>query len=182
MVTRGNMKSQLEYLKDSRNRLIWQGRIMDEDSMVKLATALSPCLRQGDILLLNGDLGAGKTAFSRALIRQMCKDLAMDVPSPTFTLVQLYDIDAKTLWHFDLYRLGDPEDVFELGWEDAVDDGIVLVEWPQRLDTLCPDDALEISISWPVELGETVRDIAFSGDAVWQDRIQPLVKTFAPAK
>ena len=87
----------------------------------------------GDCVLLQGDLGAGKTAFARALIRSLAGDAQLIVPSPTFTLSQIYDLPDFALTHFDLYRLGEAEDVFDLGWDDARADGVTLVEWPERL-------------------------------------------------
>jgi tRNA threonylcarbamoyladenosine biosynthesis protein TsaE len=99
----------------------------------------------GDTLLLSGTLGAGKTALARALIRALDGDPALEVPSPTYTLVQTYETKAGTVWHFDLYRLDDADAVVELGWDEAAD-GIRLVEWPDRLGRLAPADALALAI------------------------------------
>lgn len=118
-----------------------------EEETTKLACGLSTLLEQGAILLLNGDLGMGKTVFSRSLIRALCDDDELEVPSPTFTLVQSYDSRKGTIWHFDLYRLSDPSEIYEIGWEEALADGIVLVEWPERLGTLMPKGAIEITLS-----------------------------------
>lgn len=103
-------------------------------------------LRPGDVVLLEGDLGAGKTAFTRALIRSMAGQPEANVPSPTFTLVQTYDTATATIWHFDLYRLKDPDEIFELGWEDARSGGISIIEWPERLGPYLPKHALTISL------------------------------------
>jgi tRNA threonylcarbamoyl adenosine modification protein YjeE len=106
-------------------------------------------LKSNDIVLLQGDLGVGKSVFARALIRTLCSDETMEVPSPTFTLVQCYDgQQAKKpcrIWHFDLYRLSDPQEIYEIGWEEALTDGIVLVEWPERLGALLPQNCIEIT-------------------------------------
>lgn len=102
--------------------------------------------QNGDIFTLNGPLGAGKTAFARAFIRHLM-GAEIDVPSPTFTLLQHYDSAKAPLWHFDLYRLQDPEEIYEIGWEEAISDGILLVEWAQRLGTLLPQRHIEINIT-----------------------------------
>ena len=122
--------------------------IKSEKDTINLAKKIGPLLKKKDIVALNGDLGAGKTFFSRALIRNLSNNDNQEVPSPTFTLVQFYDLPEFTLWHFDLYRIKHPEEVYDLGWEDACYDGVVLVEWPQKLEHLTPKDRLEIEISF----------------------------------
>lgn len=101
--------------------------------------------KSGDIYLLQGDLGAGKSTFSRAFIRHL-SGAEIDVPSPTFTLVQQYDTHKGLIWHFDLYRLEDADEIYEIGWEEALSDGILLVEWPQRLGSLVPPQAKTLNI------------------------------------
>ncbi len=96
------------------------------------------------ILCLYGDLGAGKTAFSRALIRHLVNDEYENVPSPTYTLVQTYDDDR--IWHFDLYRMEHPDQLYDIGWEDALTADYCLIEWPERLGTLKPQNSVDISI------------------------------------
>jgi tRNA threonylcarbamoyladenosine biosynthesis protein TsaE len=104
----------------------------------RLAARLAPLARPGDALLLEGPLGAGKSAFARAFLRAATGDPALEVPSPSFTLVQSYEMpDGRLAHHFDLYRLSGPTDLTELGWEEARE-GIVLVEWPDRLGGLRP--------------------------------------------
>ena len=123
-----------------------------EDETIAFAQTLAKDLNSGDILLLHGDLGMGKTVLSRAIIRSICADEAMEVPSPTITLVQNYDSTLRMLWHFDLYRLCEPSEIYEIGWEEALSggDGITIVEWPERLGDLLPEQAINLYIS-PVE-------------------------------
>ncbi len=113
-------------------------------------------------LLLRGNLGAGKSVFARALIRELMSDEALEVPSPTFTLVQTYNAPSGPINHFDLYRLKDPDEIFELGWEEAVSEGLTIVEWPERLGPYTPAGALDIHIR-PVDNHPNSREILISG-------------------
>ena len=140
-----------------------------------LGRALAPRLAAGDLLLLEGDLGAGKTTLARTLIHALPGPPGSDseaVPSPTFTLVQLYERDAGTVWHFDLYRLRDPEEVWELGWEEALAGGIVLLEWPARLGRLLPAAALSITLG--AAAGGAGRRATFAGPPPWPQRLGDL--------
>ncbi len=110
----------------------------DEAATERLGALLADRLRPRDVVTLRGGLGAGKTTLARAILRAASGDPELVVPSPTFTLVEVYDTRRGVFWHFDLYRLEAPEQVFELGWEEARTDGIVLLEWPERLGTLLP--------------------------------------------
>lgn len=112
------------------------------DTAIKIAETL----KGGDIVFLEGALGAGKTVFARALIRALCSDSELTVPSPTFTLLQTYPYEKGEIWHFDLYRLKDPEEIFELGWEDFGGNDIALIEWPSRLEHLKPGEVINICI------------------------------------
>ena len=140
----------------------------DEAALRHYAATLAAALRVGDVVLLHGDLGAGKTSFARACIQALAGE-AIEVPSPTFTLVQVYDLPLGALWHFDLYRLTRPKDVYELGWEDALADGMVMVEWPERLGRLAPTDALSICL----DIEGTGRRLTWSGEA-WTQRLAGL--------
>ena len=111
----------------------------------RLGQALAGLLAAGDAVLLEGDLGAGKTTLARALLRALCGSPDMEVPSPSYTLVQVYDAPVAEVAHFDLWRLDGPDALHELGWDDACE-GIVLVEWPDRLGTLAPPAALHIHL------------------------------------
>jgi tRNA threonylcarbamoyladenosine biosynthesis protein TsaE len=110
-----------------------------------LAAAVARLIRAGDAILLEGPLGAGKTAFARAFLRAASGEPALDVPSPTFTLVQEYETKLGTVHHYDLWRLDSPGALEELGWDEARD-AIVLVEWPDRLGALRPAEALTIAL------------------------------------
>lgn len=120
-----------------------------EEDTVELARDLAEKLVAGDILLFYGDLGMGKSVLARALIKHLCKSPEMEVPSPTFTLVQSYDSPLGEILHFDLYRLCDVSEVYEIGWEEAMEagEGVVLVEWPERLGALMPESAIHIHIT-----------------------------------
>ncbi len=117
----------------------------DDAATRQLGQDLALALRPGDCVALYGDLGAGKSTLARAFIRGMAQDGDLDVPSPTFTLVQQYDL-RHTVFHFDLYRLGDESELAELGFEEALDSGICLVEWPEKAGNFLPKTAISLHI------------------------------------
>lgn len=119
-------------------------RLADAEATADFARALAPKLAAQDVLLLTGDIGAGKTHFARAVIQTLLP-IPEDVPSPTFTLVQVYDTSDFEIWHADLYRLTSPDEVVELGLTEAFSEALCMVEWPDRLAELAPADALSIS-------------------------------------
>ena len=119
----------------------------DESATERLGAALAARLRPRDTVALEGGLGAGKTTLARAILRAAAAVPGLVVPSPTFTLVEVYDTPKGAFWHFDLYRLDSPEQVFELGWEEARADGIALVEWADRLGPLLPADRLTVTLT-----------------------------------
>lgn len=116
------------------------------DATHRLAAALAPHLKGGDVLLLSGEIGAGKTHFARGLILALL-DTPEDIPSPTYTLVQTYAVPGAEIWHADLYRLTDVAEVEELGLTDAFATAICLVEWPDRLGDLAPLDAITLDFA-----------------------------------
>ena len=125
--------------------------LADEAATQDLGRKLADALRPGDALCLTGPLGAGKSTLARALIRALTTP-DEEVPSPTFTLVQFYETAAFPLAHFDLYRLSDPDEAYEIGLDEALDGGVALIEWPQLLEGRLPATRLDI-------------DIALDGDA-----------------
>jgi tRNA threonylcarbamoyladenosine biosynthesis protein TsaE len=143
--------------------------LADEAATSRLAGRLAAVARRGDVLALWGDLGMGKTSFARAFVTARA-GAPTEVPSPTFTLVQTYDLPGGPVWHFDLYRLGTPEDVWELGWEEALADAIVLVEWPIRLGDILPADRLDVKLS----SGNTpsAREARLEGHGSWAARLE----------
>ena len=117
-----------------------------EGETLALGARIASMLRAGDVIALYGDLGAGKSTLTRGLIRALLSP-DTDVPSPTYTLVQTYDTDAGTIWHFDLYRVEAPSELFELGFDEALDD-IAVIEWPENAGSLLPENRLSINISF----------------------------------
>jgi tRNA threonylcarbamoyladenosine biosynthesis protein TsaE len=117
----------------------------DRAATAALAGKLAAVARPGDLIALHGTLGLGKTEFARAFIRRLAGPNE-EVPSPTFTLVQSYETDRGTIWHFDLYRLTRPDEIQELGLEDALADGITLIEWPERLGAALPARRLDLRL------------------------------------
>jgi tRNA threonylcarbamoyladenosine biosynthesis protein TsaE len=155
-------------------RAIYNARVIavinlpDEAATAALAARLAAGATSGDIIAVSGDLGAGKTAFARAFIRAWL-GVDEEVPSPTFTLVQVYDSPRGAIWHFDLYRLKAPDEAWELGIEEAFASGISLIEWPDRLGGLLPVERLEIML----EFGDrpNTRRAIINGSADWCARL-----------
>lgn len=112
----------------------------------RLGVAVSKLLRPGDAVCLTGPLGAGKSTLARALVRALTRP-DEDVPSPTFTLVQFYEGERLKIAHFDLYRLSDPDEAYEIGLDEALEDGAAIIEWPERLEGRLPPDRLDIEIT-----------------------------------
>lgn len=137
----------------------------DETATAALGARLAAAARPGDVIALSGDLGAGKTALARALIRALIGP-ETDVPSPTFTLVQTYDTLRLSIWHFDLYRLESPAEARELGLEEVAD-GLALIEWPERLGRFLPARRLDIEL----DFGSEGRIARLADHADWSTRI-----------
>ena len=146
----------------------------DEAATASLAARIAGLARPGDVIALKGELGAGKTSFARAFIR--ARGGGESVPSPTFTLVQMYELDAATIWHFDCYRLRHPDEAWELAIEDAFAEGISLIEWPERLGHLLPRRRLQIALS----AGPTpaAREATIDPGTDWAARLAGLSPSF----
>ncbi len=139
----------------------------DEAATSRLGAALARVVRAGDAVCLSGPLGAGKSTLARALVRALTTP-DEDVPSPTFTLVQFYETAVFPLAHFDLYRLTSPDEAFEIGLDEALDEGAALIEWPQRLEGRLPPDRLDIEIS--LEDGGETRRARLTPYGAWKGR------------
>lgn len=129
-----------------------------------LAAGIAGTLRRQDVIALSGDLGAGKSVFCRALIRAAGNAAGVEighVPSPTFTLVQLYDLPDFTIYHFDLYRLSGPDEAIEIGIEDAFAEGVSVIEWAERIEDMLPAGTIRIHIDFGAS--ETERVVRISG-------------------
>ena len=118
----------------------------DAAATARLAAAVAAVARAGDLIALDGPLGAGKTAFARGFLRAL--GVADDIPSPTFTLAQIYDTAAGPVWHCDLYRLERPGEAEALGIEEALDEAIALVEWPDRMTDPPPAPRLDVRLAF----------------------------------
>lgn len=133
----------------------------------RLAAAVAGLVQSGDVIALEGDLGAGKTAFARALINARIGPV--EVPSPTFNLVLTYDgADGLSFWHFDLYRLERPEDALELGLDEALDTAVSLIEWPDRAGSLLPADRLAVRLTIT---GDALRHALIDAPPDWAARL-----------
>lgn len=132
----------------------------------KLVAVLRPC----DVVLLSGDLGVGKTTLARGLVRALCHQPHMNVPSPTFSLVQTYEtMQGVPIWHMDLYRLVHAEEVFELGIEEAFHTAITLIEWPERILCYLPEQYIVIHIEEVLKSNHS-RELSIYGTDVWEKR------------
>lgn len=135
-----------------------------ENDTVLLGQKISTLCHRGDVLALNGTLGVGKSVFARAFIQNICGKT--DVPSPTFTLVQTYEAQDFDVYHFDLYRLKSPEEIFELGMEEAMYDGVCLIEWPEKMGGYLPKKSITINITHQQEGREL--EISFPNEDTYQ--------------
>ena len=135
----------------------------NEAATAALGGRIAAALRPGDAVLLSGELGAGKTALARAILR--ARGIGEHVPSPTFTLVQAYETPGLAVRHFDLYRIEREMDLNELGIEDALEDGAIIVEWPERAATHLPPDALNVELR---ATSETAREARLAGPERWR--------------
>jgi N-acetylmuramate 1-kinase len=135
----------------------------DEEATARLAVDVACALEPGDCVTLSGDLGAGKTAFARALIRYLAADENLEVPSPSFTLMQSYELPPFPLLHVDLYRIGDASELTELGFGDLPEGAVMLIEWPDRAPSLLPPDRLDVALTLAPKLRLEIRQARVTG-------------------
>jgi tRNA threonylcarbamoyladenosine biosynthesis protein TsaE len=135
--------------------------LSDLQATQALGERIAALLQRGDAVALWGELGAGKTTLARAILRAL--GVTEDVPSPTFTIVQTYDTKALSVAHLDLYRLKQPDELEQLGFTEMLDDGAVLVEWPERAPEYLPEAALHVRLT----LNGDVRSAKFTGPSRW---------------
>jgi len=121
-------------------------QLLNENDTLNLGSKLMEILTKGDVLAITGDLGAGKTTLARGMIQSELGNI--EVPSPTYTLVQIYDMKNFELWHCDMYRLEYPEDAHELGLFDAFEDAVCVIEWPEKLGSLLPKNIYNIYLKF----------------------------------
>ncbi|MDB5592286.1 tRNA (adenosine(37)-N6)-threonylcarbamoyltransferase complex ATPase subunit type 1 TsaE [Enterovirga sp.] len=142
----------------------------DEAASLELGARIGEALEPGDLVALSGDIGAGKTTLARAVLRACLGDPDLDVPSPTFTLVQAYDGPKGPVMHVDLYRIEREADLAELGLDEAPDESSILVEWPERVPALLNRRHLSVALAWDPETGG--RRAVLSGDGPLVERLQ----------
>ena len=163
-------------MNSNPNAMVVELELANEAATAALAGRIAGLVQVPDVIGLSGDLGAGKTAFARAFIRAGGAP-DEEVPSPTFTLVQTYDLTAGRVYHFDLFRIERPDAAREIGLEDAFAEGISLIEWPERLSGDWPVDRLEITFSQGAK--PDARRVRLIGRGRWRDR---LATAFAEAR
>ena len=149
--------------------------LQHEAATQRLAIDLAMAVTADDIVTLAGDLGAGKSTLARALIRALAGNPQLEVPSPTFTLIQSYDLPRFPVVHADLYRVSDPSELEELGWDEAAEGSLLLVEWPERLGTALSVDRLEVTLSHDKVHGPQARIATLAGHGTWADRLRRAV-------
>ena len=144
----------------------------DEQATRRLMIDVASALEPGDFVTLSGDLGAGKTTFARALIRYLAGDETIEVPSPTFTLMQTYDLPRFPLVHADLYRLSGAAELAELGFDDLPEGAVVLLEWPDRAAGFLPPDRLDIALTLAPKLKLEFRHARVTGYGTFAPRVE----------
>ncbi len=153
--------------------------LSDERATARLAIDIACAIEPGDLVTLSGDLGAGKTTFARAFIRYLGGDDAIEVPSPTFTLVQSYELARFPLVHADFYRLSGAAELAELGFDDLPEDAVVLLEWPDRAAGFLPPDRLDITLTVAPQLGADVRNARIVGYGAFAPRAERIAQVRA---
>ncbi|WP_395666358.1 tRNA (adenosine(37)-N6)-threonylcarbamoyltransferase complex ATPase subunit type 1 TsaE [Methylocella sp.] len=163
----------------------WTRRLPDEAATARLADEIAELIEPGDLVALSGELGAGKTTFARALIRRLSGDAEIEAPSPTFLLMQLYEGRKAPIVHADFYRLESPEELVELGFDEAVEGAFAIVEWPERGGGRLSPDRLDVSFALDPEGGEEARTATVSGRGAFAERlarVQAIEALLAPTQ
>lgn len=148
----------------------------NEQATRRFAVEIANALEPGDLVTLSGDLGAGKTAFARALIRHLARNPAVPVPSPTFTLMQSYELPRFPLVHADFYRLSGPDELAELGFDDLPDNTVMLLEWPDRAAERLPPDRIEIAFTLSPDQGVEYRNARITGYGALAGRVERIAQ------
>jgi hypothetical protein len=158
--------------------------LANEQATERLVTDIAAALDPGDLVTLSGDLGAGKTTFARAMIRYLADNPAIPVPSPTFTLMQTYDLPRFPVVHADLYRLEGPGELAELGFDDLPRDAVVLLEWPDRAAGFLPPDRLDVAFTLDPKAGPEHRQARITGYGTLAQRVDriPALRRFLDAR
>src|ERR1044071_3482044 len=146
--------------------------LTSEADIQRLTIDIAAALDPGDLVTLSGDLGAGKTTFARAMIRHLADNPDIPVPSPTFTLIQTYDLPRFPIVHADLYRLEGPGELAELGFDDLPKDAVVLLEWPDRAAGFLPPDRLDVAFTLAPALGAEHRNVRLTGYGAFAGRVE----------
>ena len=146
--------------------------LADEQATRRLMADVACAIEPGDLITLSGDLGAGKTTFARALIRHLAGNPDIEVPSPTFTLMQAYELPRFALIHADLYRLSGPSEMAELGFEEFGDDAVTVLEWPDRAEGQLAPDRLDIAFTLAPDKGPTFRHAVITGHGAFAARAE----------
>jgi len=150
---------------------IWPRPLENEEATVALAADVAKLIGPGDLITLSGELGAGKTAFARALIRILMGEPEAEVPSPAFTLMQIYETPEFPIVHADFYRIDKPQDIAELGFEEACENALVLVEWPELADNVLKPDQLNIELQLDPTHDSGYRNATLIGKGCFADRL-----------
>jgi len=149
----------------------WRIDLPDEAATGKLAAQIAEWVGPGDLVALSGDLGAAKTTFARALIRRLTGDPQLEAPSPTFTLMQAYEAPDFPIVHADFYRIRQPDELLNLGWEEATEGALTIVEWPERAGEFLEPDRLAIAFHLDSAQRPNHRRAVVQGHGAWAARL-----------
>ncbi len=153
---------------EAASQAVWSVTLPTPDDTDRFAARIADFLRAGDLVTLSGDLGVGKTTFARGLVRHMAEDAELEVPSPTFTLMQLYRTPTFPIVHADLYRIRSAAELAELGWDEAAEGALLLVEWAERIGDNLPEDRLDVTLA--IDPDPSRNRAHGRGDGIWSFR------------